>query len=494
MESRYILAIDQGTSSTKALIFDEAGKAVCKASEPLQTHYLEGGLVEQDPAEIIRNALAAAAGCIAGFREKGRAPQHIRALAISNQRETFLVWDKDGKPLCPAIVWQCRRSVPVCSRLQQEGLAPRIKEKTGLLVDPYFSGTKLIWLYENSPAVRKAARRGAAFFGTVDTWLLYQLTGGSSYLTDLTNASRTLFFNLSALAWDRELLELFGLSEVRLPEPRPSASHFGESDLHGLLPAPVPVAAMIGDSHAAAFGEGCLFPGAAKATLGTGCSIMMNTGDRPVQAAEGMVTTICWSMEGRVDYALEGLIISCGATLEWLKNELGLFASIAEIEALAGEVPDNKGVYLVPAFSGLGAPYWEMSRKASITGLSFDCTRKHLARAALESIPYQVRDVISAMEAASPIQLKDLRVNGGISSSRFVLRFLAGLLGKPVLSSGMADASALGAALLAGLKTDIYRSLDQLQSFQAKPAALFPDMDPGEVRSCYGGWLRAVGR
>lgn len=492
MGNSYILGIDQGTSSTKALIFDEDGKVVFKASEALQTSYLEGGLVEQDPEEIIRNVLAAAGKCIDGFKEGGGNPAYIRALGISNQRETFLVWDRHGKPLCPAIVWQCRRSVSVCERLERQGLAETIRRKTGLLIDPYFSGTKLIWLNENNTAVRDAIRREEAFFGTMDTWLLYRLTRGRTYLTDFTNASRTLFFNLSALGWDGELLQLFGLSGIRLPEPRPSASHFGESDLLGLLPAPIPVTAMIGDSHAAAFGEGCFSPGTAKATLGTGCSVMMNTGDKPVYSAKGMVTTICWSMENRVDYALEGVIISCGSTIEWLKNELGLFGRSAETEDMAAQVPDNNGVYLVPAFNGLGAPYWEMSRKASITGLTFDCTRNHLVRAALESIPYQVRDVVAAMETASPVKLQELMVGGGISSNRFVLRFLAALLGRPVLKSEMADVSALGAASLAGLKAGIYKSLDELRSFQKERTAVLPDMGREKIKAFYAGWQQAV--
>lgn len=492
MEAPYILSIDQGTSSTKALLFDKAGKAVFKASEPLVTHYLEGGLVEQDPEGILRNVLAAARKCITGFTGKGGAPSAIRALGISNQRETFVVWDSGGRPLCPAIVWQCRRSVGLCARLEQEGLAGMIRERTGLLIDPYFSGTKLMWLRENNAAVGQAIRQGDAFFGTVDTWLLYRLTRGDAYLTDLTNASRTLFFNLTSLQWDAALLERFGLEGLRLPEPRPSASHFGESDLLGLLPAPVPVAAMIGDSHAAAFGEGCLFPGTAKATLGTGCSVMMNTGERPVWSAEGMVTTICWSTEGRVDYALEGLIISCGATIEWMKNEMGLFNNHEQAEVLARKVAGNNGVYLVPAFSGMGAPYWEPGRKASITGLTFDCTRDHLVRAALESIPYQVADVIGAMEAASPVPLQELRVNGGISSNRWIMDFLASLLGRPVLKSGMADASACGAAWLAGLNTGIYKmsDLQQLQDRETVPA----EMDAEEVQRFYEGWRRALGK
>lgn len=492
MEHSYILAIDQGTSSTKALIFDGEGRVVFRASELLNTCYYEGGRVEQDPEEIFRNVLAAVRKCISGFKAGGGDPGCIRGCGISNQRETFVLWDEHGKPLYPAVVWQCKRSVPVCERLEQEGLADRIRAATGLLIDPYFSGTKLIWLQEQVAEVREAIRQGKAYFGTIDTWLLFRLTRRSRYLTDFTNASRTLFFNLDTLGWDRELLERFGLSGIHLPEPRPSAHPFGESDFEGLFPEPVPITAMIGDSHAAAFGEGCFSPGTAKATLGTGCSLMMNTGSRPEQPGKGMVTTICWSLENRVDYALEGVIVSCGSTIEWLKNELGLFTDSSQTENMATAVPDNNGVYLVPAFSGLGAPYWEMSRRASVTGLTFDCNKNHLVRAALESIPYQIRDVIEAMESGTPVKLQELMVDGGMTANRFVLQFLAGLLGKPVLNSGMADVSAMGAAWLAGLQAGVYKDLDRLKAFHAGRIALKPDTDEESLNNFYAGWKKAV--
>lgn len=492
MESQYIMAIDQGTSGTKAIVLDREGKLIAKAAEPLSSRYLEGGLVEQDPGDILGNLLAAAAGCVARLKEAGADPRQIKALGISNQRESFLVWDKNGKPLCPVVVWQCRRSVSICERLQSSGMEAIISEKTGLRIDPYFSATKLIWLYENDPELRVAISSGEAYFGTIDSWLLYRICPDRPYKTDFTNASRTLLFNLQQCRWDEELLESFGLSGIGLPAPQPSASDFGQTDLGGILPLKIPVSAMIGDSHAAAFAEGCLRPGLAKATLGTGCSVMMNTGTDLLPATEGMVRTICWSMPGRTDFALEGLIISCGATLEWLKNELKLFSDIAGLEALAGSVTDNNGVYLVPAFNGLGTPYWEMSKKASISGLTFDCTAAHLARAALESIPYQVRDVISAMEAVSPVQLQELRVNGGISSNRFVLDFLAAQLGKPVKRSDMADASALGAALLAGLQAGLYKSLDALPQASQGHETILPLGDRRQHEVFYKGWKNAL--
>jgi len=322
---RYILAIDQGTSSTKTLIFDEAGNAAAKGSEPLQTKYLEDGFVEQDPEEIYQNVLRSALKCLRQFNDKGRDATEIAGIGISNQRETFVLWDKDGKPFHPAVVWQCKRSVQVCEQLKQQGLAETVQQKTGLVIDPYFSATKLIWLFQNNSAIKEAIQKQNAYFGTIDTWLLYKFSGGKEYATDYTNASRTLLFNLHSLQWDQDLIAAFGLTGIQLPQIRSSSHHFAETSLNGLLKQAAPIASMIGDSHAAAFGEGCFDSGTAKATMGTGCSILMNIGSKPVKSTNGMVTTICWSTEERIAYALEGVIVSCGATIEWLKNELQLF-------------------------------------------------------------------------------------------------------------------------------------------------------------------------
>ena len=351
---KYILSIDQGTSSTKSLLFDEKGQQVAKGVELLQTTYGNNGFVEQDPEDIYLNVLQSLAKCLDNFKANGGVLNEIAACGISNQRETFVIWDENGKPLHNAVVWQCKRSTGICERLSAAGFGDQVTDTTGLIIDPYFSGTKLIWLYENDEPVRKAIDEGRAYFGTVDTWLLYKLTNGKSYLTDYTNASRTLFFNLRELSWDSALLRLFGLNGIKLPEPKPSSFHFGETTFNGLLTEPLPITAMIGDSHAAAFGEGCFTPGAAKATMGTGSSILMNIGSEPKWSKNGMVTTICWSTANRVDYALEGVIVSCGSTIEWLKNELGLISDSKATEAMANSVPDNNGVYLIPAFSGLG--------------------------------------------------------------------------------------------------------------------------------------------
>jgi glycerol kinase len=488
---RYILAIDQGTSSTKTILVDQEGKPFAKGSEPLTTNYLANGFVEQDPEAIFRNVLTSVEKCLLDFKAKGGVLESIQVCGISNQRETFILWDDSGEPLCNAVVWQCKRSIEICGRLKNEGHEQFIRSRTGLLVDPYFSGTKLLWLYENDQKVKSAIDNGKAHFGTVDTWLLYKLTKGKSYFTDYTNASRTLFFNLHDLKWDKDLLQIFGLSRLNLPQTKASSSFFGKTDFNGLLPSEISIGAMIGDSHAAAFGEGCFSPGTAKATLGTGCSIMMNIGDHPKESRNGMVTTICWSTEEKIQYALEGVIVSCGATIEWLKNELGLFNNSEETEAMATSVPDNGGVYLIPAFSGLGAPHWDMGRKASIHGLTFGAHKNHIVRAALESIPYQIKDVIVAMESDTKIVLRQLMVDGGISTNKFVIGCLADLLAKQVVNIGMSDVSALGAAYLAGLQQKIFSDLSDLALLMSNDRITNPSGDE-KVKNWYKGWQHIV--
>ncbi|MFY7840799.1 MAG: FGGY family carbohydrate kinase [Lacibacter sp.] len=490
-QKKYILAIDQGTSSTKSLIFDEKGQAIAKGSENLHTHYLDHGFVEQEPEVIYQNVLASVTKCLQEFSAKGFDASVIAGIGISNQRETFVVWDKAGKPLHNAVVWQCKRSVQICEELKQQGLSEQVNQKTGLVIDPYFSATKLIWLNRNNQAVKNAIQNGEAYFGTIDTWLLYKFTNGKAYATDYTNASRTLLFNLHSLQWDHELIDAFGLTGIQLPEVKYSSASFGETTLDSLFAQPVPVTGMIGDSHAAAFGEGCFEAGTAKATLGTGCSILMNIGDKPVQSNNGMVTTICWSIDGRIDYAFEGVIVSCGATIEWLKNELNLFSDSKQTEAMATSVADNGGVYLIPAFSGLGSPHWQAERRASLSGMSFGTTKNHIVRAALESIPFQVKDVITAMEQDAAIELKVLHVNGGITSNRFVMHFLAELLQKDVVSGSMPDVSALGAAMMAGLKTGVYNNLEMLKQVRTESVSI-PTEKSADVQTAYTGWKIAI--
>jgi glycerol kinase len=490
--NKYILAIDQGTSSTKTLIFDDKGIAIAKGSEPLHTSYLENSFVEQDPEAIFQNVVASVKKCLQQFEEKGFDINEIASIGISNQRETFVVWDNNGKPLHNAVVWQCKRSVNICGQLQQQNLSATINKKTGLVIDPYFSATKLIWLFQNNESVKKAAQNGTAFFGTIDTWLLYKLTNGKEYATDYTNASRTMLFNLHSLQWDEELIAAFGLTGINLPMIKSSSAEFGITDCGGLFKNQIPVTALIGDSHAAAFGEGCFEKGTAKATLGTGCSILMNIGDKPVQSQNGMVTTICWSVKGRIDYALEGVIVSCGATIEWLKNELNLFTDSAATATMANAVADNGGVYLIPAFSGLGSPHWDMDRKASLTGLSFGSTKDHLVRAALESIPYQIKDVIVAMEKDAAVALKELNANGGITANEFVIQFLADLLQKKVATIGNPDVSALGAAYLAGLQSGVYKSIEALQQLNKEKKYCQPSTETAVVNKGYEGWQKTI--
>jgi glycerol kinase len=488
---KYILAIDQGTSSTKSLIFDEGGHAVAKGTEPLHTSYLDNGFVEQDPEGIFQNVLTSVKKCFDEFVAKGLNIDSVSSIGISNQRETFVIWGRNGKPFHPAVVWQCKRSLQVCEQLKEKGLSESIQQKTGLVIDPYFSATKLIWLIQNNAIISEAIKNGNAFFGTIDTWLLYKLTNGAAYATDYTNASRTLFFNLHTLQWDEELIAAYGLTGIQLPQIKPSSYSFGETTLNGLFENPIPVTALIGDSHAAAFGEGCFEPGTAKATMGTGCSVMMNIGNKPLPSKNGMVTTVCWSMENRIDFAYEGVIVSCGATIEWLKNELNLFDDSKETEAMANAVADNGGVYFVPAFSGLGSPHWQMDRRASITGMSFGTSKNHIVRAALESIPYQIKDVVTAMEKDAGIFLKELNADGGITNNKFIMQFIADLLNKNVATIGTPDVSALGAALLAGLEVGVYESIDALKRLNTDKKHCHPSNTVVAFKN-YEGWKKEI--
>jgi glycerol kinase len=492
MSTKYILAIDQGTSSTKTIIFDNKAQVVARYSEPLKTYYHEGGFVEQAPEEIFANVLASVQGCVDQFKQNGNDTNAIATLGISNQRETFVVWDEDGKPLYNAVVWQCKRSVEVCRELKATGIEEEITAKTGLIIDPYFSGTKLIWLYRNNAEIKQAVDAGKAYFGNIDTWLLYKLTNGKQYFTDYTNASRTLFFNLHTLQWDKELLAKFGLSNINLPELKPSSAYYGETDLNGILNKPISITGMIGDSHAAAFGEGCYSEGIAKATMGTGCSILMNIGNKPKASGNGMVTTICWSTEQETHYAFEGVIVTCGATIEWLKNELGIITDARQTEAMATAVEDNNGVYLVPAFSGLGAPHWDMARKASISGLTFDCNKNHVVRAALESIAYQIKDVVIAMQADSNLQLNELMVHGGMTANKFVLEFLAGQMDCNIVTNNISDISALGAALLAGLKAGIFKGLDEIKALFGEKQVIGSNRYKAKADQYYKGWQECL--
>lgn len=488
---QYILSIDQGTSSTKTIIFDEKGKLISEGSAVLKTNYFKNGFVEQDPFEILENVKQSIKNCIVDFNIKGLRIDEIKCIGISNQRETFVVWDKNGKPLNNAVVWQCKRSVDICNRLKLQGLNDVINKKTGLLIDPYFSATKLMWLNENVSSVKEALKNEELYFGTVDTWLMYNLTNKKVYATDYTNASRTLFFNLNTLSWDTELLDIYGLSGLRLPEIKFSTADYGSTTCFGIFHNEIAITGAIGDSHAAAFGEGCYKKGYAKATLGTGCSIMMNIGETPQYSKNGMVTTICWSANGKIDYAYEGVIVSCGATIEWVKNNLQLFKESNETETLATEIDSADAVYVIPAFSGMGAPYWKMDALASIVGLNFGTTKAHIVRAALETIPFQINDIFNTIKTDSGIQLEKLMVDGGITHNSFVVKSIADLLTQPVVRIGVTNVSALGAAYIAGLQAGVYKDLKQLETLQTNNKTINPTNNFDIVKR-YRGWQNVV--
>ena len=466
MDNRFILSIDQGTSGTKAVIFNSLGEICFEGRAPLKSYFPAEGLVEQDPEEIYQSVLTAVRSAVGNFAAAGHSitenSSELACCGISNQRETFLLWDDEGHPLSPAVVWQCKRSIPVCRRLLDEGQEEFIRERTGLFIDPYFSGTKIIRLAEEKPEIRQKIDSGKAYFGTVDSWLLYRLSGGSSYKTDYTNASRTMLFNLEKLCWDDDLLDLFNLTKLNLPEVHPSGSDFGESDFEGILTHPLPITAMIGDSHAAAFGERCYEPGSAKATMGTGSSILLNTGKLVKPADTTMVSTICWSTEEQVSYALEGIIVSCGSTITWLRDALGLFKDSAEASKIAEQTDSSGSVILIPAFSGLGAPWWKMSQQAAIRGLTFESTKQHIIRAGFESIIFQITDVLRAMENDLSVPLKSIQIDGGVSDSSFIMSSIAGLNNAQIIRCRLREASALGAALMAGLKAEVFESIANL--------------------------------
>ncbi len=494
MSERLVLAIDQGTSATKVVVFEESGAKRAQGTAQLSSSYPRPGFVEQSPREIMETVRVATGRCLGALKESGGDPADIFACGISNQRETFLLWDSHGIPLVPAVVWQCRRSREICDRLRAEGLEPDLRALTGLVLDPYFSGTKVMWLVEKDDSIQSAVRRGGVHFGTVDTWILFVLTHGAVYATDHTNASRTLLFNVNTLAWEPSIIRRFGLEGLLLPSTHPSSFPFAETDLEGLLPRRVPLAAMIGDSHAAAFGEACVTPGTAKVTMGTGSSIMLNVGTGRIDSKAGMVSTVCWSLPDRLAYALEGIIVSCGATIQWLKEKLGLFASSADTEGMATAVPDNGGVCLVPAFSGMGAPWWRMDAKAALCGLTFATTKNHVVRAALESIPFQIADVLEVMQKESNAALTELKADGGITANRFVMQLLADVLGTPVVNRGLEEVSALGAALLAGLGSGLYGGVESIPWRAFQERRFSPGSGAAVAREAHAEWKKKVAR
>jgi glycerol kinase len=486
----HVLALDQGTTSSRAIVFDEAGSAVAMAQREFQQIFPRPGWVEHDPLEIWESQLAVA---LEALERAGLAASELAALGITNQRETTVVWDRStGLPMGNAIVWQDRRTADDCDRLKREGLEPLFRERTGLVLDPYFSGTKLAWILDHTPGAREAAESGRLAFGTVDSWLIWNLTGGL-HATDVTNASRTLLYDLRTGGWGEELLTALRIPREVLPEIRSSSEVYGET-VPALLGAPVPIAGVAGDQQAALFGQACLSPGMVKNTYGTGCFLLMNTGDRPVRSRHELLTTPAWRIGGRTDYALEGSVFVAGAVVQWLRDGLGILRSSSEIEALAASVPDSGGVVLVPAFTGLGAPHWDPYARGALVGITRGTTAAHLARAALEGIAYQVADVLSAMAADSGVPVAELRVDGGAAVNDLLMQLQADLAGVPVVRPRVQETTALGAAYLAGLATGVWQSTDEISARWQVERTFEPALDPARAAEMRARWDRAVER
>jgi glycerol kinase len=489
--SRFVLALDQGTTSSRALVFDASGAVVASDQHEFAQHFPRPGWVEHDPLEIWESQLRAARGAL----EKARlGAADLAAIGITNQRETTLVWERaSGAPIHRAIVWQSRQTAPLCEALRARGLEAEVRARTGLVIDAYFSGTKLRFILDAVPGAQQRAERGELCFGTVDSWLLYKLTGGRVHATEYSNASRTLLYNIHALDWDELLLRELGVPRECLPAVRDSSGAFGEADPRW-LGAAVPVAGIAGDQQAALFGQGCAAPGLAKNTYGTGCFLLMNTGGRAPVSGSGLLTTLAWGLGGRVEYALEGSIFATGSAVQWLRDGLRLFHSVADSEAAARSVPDTGGVYLVPAFVGLGAPYWDERARGAILGITRGTTREHLIRATLESIAYQTRDVVECLQADSGLALECLRVDGGAARNDFLMQFQADVLARPVERPALLEVTAMGAAALAGLGVGLWRDRSALDAARGATTRFEPALEAGRREALYAGWKRAVER
>jgi len=486
----YVLALDQGTTSSRALVFDADGRVAALAQQEFRQIFPQPGWVEHDPEEIWTSQLAVAREALAALPPGAE----VAALGLTNQRETTLVWEREtGRPVGPAIVWQDRRTADRCAELRGRGLEARIRATTGLVLDPYFSGTKLAWILDRVPGVRARAEAGELAFGTVDSWLIWRLTGGAVHATDPSNASRTLLFDLAAGDWSEELLTLFGVPRAMLPAIVPSSGVLGET-APGLFPQPLPIAGVAGDQQAALFGQVCVRPGMAKCTYGTGSFLLLNTGDRPTPSAHGLLTTAAWRIGARTDYALEGSVFIAGALVQWLRDGLGLIGSAAEVETLAASAPDSGGVVLVPAFAGLGAPHWDAQARGTILGLTRGTTGAHLARAALEAIAFQAVEVLQAMEADSGITLGELRVDGGAAANNLLMQIQADLLGVPVVRPRMLETTALGAAYLAGLAVGVWRDTDEIAAHSEVERIFQPALPAAQARTRLARWLQAVER
>ena len=491
----YIAALDQGTTSSRAILFNRAGEIVARAQHPFRQIYPRSGWVEHDPMEIWATTARALAEAVDAAHID---PKAIAALGITNQRETTILWDRNtGEPVYNAIVWQCRRTAPLCDQLKADGWTEPVQEKTGLLIDAYFSGTKLKWLLDTVPGVRQRAERGELLFGTVDSWLIWNLTGGAAHVTDCSNASRTMLFNIHTLRWDEELCRALDIPLSLLPLPKSNSEVYGAvaPGIPGLEDlAGIPICGSAGDQAAALFGQGCFTPGQAKNTYGTGCFTLMNVGETPVRSQSGLVTSVGWRLGEKTTYALEGSVFNAGSAIQWLRDELKLISSAPECDRLAESVPSSGGIYVVPAFTGLGAPYWDMYARGTIVGITRGTTRAHIARAVLDSIAFQVTDLVRTMNAAAPCPITALRVDGGASVSDILMQTQADLLRLPVDRPAQVETTALGAAALAGLAAGIWTDLRELEGLRRSQHLFHPQRPAAACEADYRQWRRAVDR
>ena len=486
----FILALDQGTTSSRAIVFDPHGAITAVAQREFEQIFPKPGWVEHNPEEIWSSQIGVAAEAL---QKAGIGPRELAAIGITNQRETTLVWEREsGQPIHNAIVWQDRRTAGLCDRLQADGREGLVREKTGLVIDAYFSGTKIAWLLENVAGARRQAEAGKLAFGTVDSWLIWKLTGGRRHITDATNASRTMLYNIHSGAWDDELLAMLGVPRSMLPEVRSSSEVYAEATVGELQGAPI--AGVAGDQQAALFGQLCFDRGMAKNTYGTGCFALMNIGAQATPSKQKLVTTVAWKLGGRTEYAMEGSIFIAGAVVQWLRDGLGLIRTAAEVEPLAASVPDNGGVYLVPAFAGLGAPHWDPYARGVLTGITRGTTRAHIARAALEGIAYQVADILELMRDDTGIDIKELRVDGGAAANNLLLQFQADILGAPIVRPKVTETTALGAAYLAGLATGVWKSQDEIRAYAEVDRRFEPAMPRDQASRLRHRWREALER
>lgn len=492
MEKKYIMSLDQGTTSSRAILFNHNAEIVKVAQKEFKQIYPKAGWVEHDPMEIWGTQMGVAREVLESM---GISPQEVAAIGITNQRETTVVWEKStGKPIYNAIVWQCRRTAQICDDLKERGLEEYIKQNTGLVVDAYFSGTKIKWILDNVEGAREKAEKGELLFGNIDTWLLWNLTRGKVHVTDYSNASRTMLFNIKDLCWDKKILKELDIPKSMLPEVRPSSEVYGVTDEHTFGGAKIPIAGIAGDQQAALFGQACYEEGMAKNTYGTGCFMLMNTGEKMVPSKNGLLTTIAWGIDGKVNYALEGSIFIAGAIIQWLRDELRFIFEASDSEYFATKVDDTNGVYIVPAFVGLGAPYWDMYARGTIVGLTRGSSRTHIIRAALESIAYQTRDVLEAMQEDSGIDLKELKVDGGAVANNFLMQFQSDILGVPVNRPKVIETTALGAAYLAGLAVGFWKDANEISNKWNVDRIFNAEMDEAHKEKIYKGWKKAVDR